>query len=106
MVDEDFISRFKKNFYLINTSRGKVVKTEALVDAIKKGKISGAGLDVIEYESISFEKLFTTKLPKVYEYLLQSDKVVMTPHIAGWTEESKIKLVEVLAEKIKRLNLI
>lgn len=105
MVDEIFINSFKKNFYLINTSRGKIVNTESLVKAMKKGKISGAALDVIEYETVSFEKLEEKSLPDAYKYLLQSEKVVMTPHVAGWTDESKVKLVEFLAEKIKILLL-
>jgi len=105
MVDESFIDKVKKNFYLINTSRGQVVRTDALTDALAKGKILGAALDVIEYESISFEKLENAKLPIAYNYLIKSEKVVMTPHVAGWTNESKIKLVEVLAEKIKSLIL-
>lgn len=101
MIDEPFINNFKKNFFLINTSRGKVVNTEALVNALDNEKILGAALDVIEYEAVSFEKLEVASLPEAYKYLLQSEKVVMTPHVAGWTDESKIKLVEVLAEKIK-----
>jgi len=105
MVDEPFINKFKKNFYLINTSRGKVVKTSALTDALINGKIKGTALDVIEYEADSFENLSYSELPPSYTYLLQAENVVMTPHIAGWTEESKVKLVEVLAEKISRLNL-
>jgi len=103
MVDELFIEKFEKKFYLINTSRGQVVKTEALTEALKKGKILGAGLDVIEYESVSFEKLESTALPEAYKYLVKSENVVMTPHVAGWTNESKVKLVEVLAEKIKKV---
>jgi D-3-phosphoglycerate dehydrogenase len=76
------------------------VKTDDLVDALKSEKIKGAALDVIEYEETSFENLNTKKLPEAWEYLVKSDKVILTPHIAGWTEESKIKLAEVLAEKI------
>ena len=104
MVDELFIGKFKKNFFLLNTSRGQVVKTEALVKALATGKILGAALDVIEYESISFEKLESTKLPEPYNYLIHAENVVMTPHVAGWTNESKIKLVEVLAEKISKVE--
>jgi len=104
MVDKVFINNFKKNFFLINTSRGKVVKTEALVNALETEKIVGVALDVIEYEAVSFEKLDSIELPEEYMYLIQSEKVVMTPHVAGWTEESKIKLVEVLAEKIGKIK--
>ncbi|OPZ98615.1 MAG: D-specific alpha-keto acid dehydrogenase [Bacteroidetes bacterium ADurb.Bin408] len=105
MVNTEFISKFKKNIFLLNTSRGKVVKTDDLVIALKTGKISGAALDVIEYEDVSFQKLDITFLPEAYKFLCAAHNVVLTPHVAGWTQESKIKLVEVLADKIKKLNL-
>ncbi len=101
MVDDAFINRFKKNIYLINTSRGKVVKTTDLVSNLKSGKILGAALDVLEYESHSFENLASTALPQDFQWLLQSEKVILSPHIAGWTQESKVKLSLVLAEKIR-----
>jgi D-3-phosphoglycerate dehydrogenase len=100
LFEKEFVNKFKKKFWLINTSRGPVVKTDDLVSALKSEKIKGAALDVIEYEETSFETLDTKKFPEAWEYLLKSDKVILTPHIAGWTEESKIKLAEVLAEKI------
>lgn len=100
LVNESYINSFKKNIWIINTSRGPVVKTEALMTALESGKVCGAGLDVIEYENISFEKLDTKDIPEAYTRLLKSEKVVMTPHVAGWTVESKIKLAEVLADKI------
>jgi D-3-phosphoglycerate dehydrogenase len=100
MLNESFINKFKKNFWLINTSRGAVVNTEDLVTALKSGKVKGAALDVIEYEETSFETLSGKELPDAWKYLIGSDKVILTPHIAGWTEESKIKLAKVLAEKI------
>lgn len=100
LFNNNFINKFKKNFWLINTSRGPVVKTDDLVFALKLEKIEGAALDVIEYEETSFENLSSNKLPEAWEYLVKSEKVILTPHIAGWTEESKIKLAEILAEKI------
>ncbi|MGD0711939.1 MAG: NAD(P)-dependent oxidoreductase [Bacteroidales bacterium] len=100
MLNESFINKFKKNFWLINTSRGAVVNTNDLVAALKSGKVKGAALDVIEYEKTSFETLSGKELPDAWKYLINSDKVILTPHIAGWTEESKIKLAKVLAEKI------
>jgi len=100
LVNKEFINKVRKKFWLINTSRGPVVKTDDLVDALKSEKIKGAALDVIEYEETSFENLNTKKLPASWEYLVCSDKVILTPHIAGWTKESNIKLAEVLAEKI------
>ena len=98
MIDEEFISKMKKNFYFINTSRGKNVKTSALVNALKSGKIKGACLDVLEYEKTSFENLETKN--EDLEYLLNSEKAIITPHIAGWTHESKIKLAQVIVDKI------
>ena len=100
MADEAFFNNFNKNIWLINTSRGPVVKTDDLVNALKSGKIKGAALDVIEYEETSFEKLSSKDIPEPWQYLVSSDKVILTPHIAGWTEESKIKLATVLGEKI------
>ena len=98
MIDEEFISKMKKNFYFINTARGKNLKTSALVNALKSGKIKGACLDVLEYEKTSFENLETKN--EDLEYLLNSEKAIITPHIAGWTHESKIKLAQVIVNKI------
>ena len=98
MIDEEFISKMKKNFYFINTARGKNLKTSALVNALKSGKIKGACLDALEYEKTSFENLETKN--EDLEYLLNSEKAIITPHIAGWTHESKIKLAQVIVDKI------
>jgi D-3-phosphoglycerate dehydrogenase / 2-oxoglutarate reductase len=100
MVDSAFIGKFVKPFFLINTARGKVVNTADLVIALKNEKIRGAALDVLEYEDISFEKMNADHLPEPLKYLFEADNVVLTPHIAGWTVESKYKLADVLAEKI------
>lgn len=100
-----FFKKFKKNIYLINTARGKNVNTEELVEQIKAGKVLGACLDVLEYESVSFEALDASKLPEPFKYLIKSDKVVLTPHIAGWTFESHEKIAQVLVRKILALNL-
>ena len=106
LVNENFISSFKKNIYIINTARGKVLDTEALVKNLKSGKVLGACLDVLEYESLSFENLDSASLPEPFQYLINSDKVILTSHIAGWTHESNEKMAKVLAEKIKSLNLL
>lgn len=102
MVDSTFINAFTKPFYFINTARGKSVVTADLVSALKNGKILGAGLDVLEYEKLSFEKLFSIDevTPSPLKYLVQSDQVVLTPHIAGWTIESKVKLAQTIVTKI------
>jgi D-3-phosphoglycerate dehydrogenase len=100
MFNAAFIKKCKKPFWLVNTSRGKVVDTEALVSALRSGKVRGAALDVLEYEDISFEKMNLRGIPAPLEYLLSADNVVLTPHVAGWTVESKFKLADVLADKI------
>jgi D-3-phosphoglycerate dehydrogenase len=103
MVNANFINSFSKSFWFINTSRGKNVVTDDLVQALQSGKIIGAGLDVLEYEKLSFENLFIdSEKPKAFEYLLQAENVLLTPHIAGWTFESHEKLAEVIADKIIR----
>ena len=102
MVDREFINSFKKPFWLINTARGKSVVTKDLVEALKKGKILGAGLDVLEFEKASFENLFSSNnVPDVFQELISSDKVLLTPHVAGWTVESKTKLAQTIVDKIK-----
>ncbi|HXP50341.1 MAG TPA: 2-hydroxyacid dehydrogenase [Bacteroidia bacterium] len=100
MVDGAFLEKFRKNIYVINTARGKVLKTDGLVECMKKGKVLGACIDVLEYESLSFEGLDQNKLPEAFQYLLKSDRVILTPHIAGWTHESNEKISAVLAQKI------
>ncbi len=101
MVNTSFINDFKKPFWLLNTARGKSVVTSDLVAALKNGKILGAGLDVLEYEKLSFESLFSSeKLPGPLEALLQLDNVILSPHVAGWTVESKEKLAQVIVDKI------
>ncbi len=100
MVDAKFISKFKKPFWFLNTARGKSVVTKDLVSALKSGKILGAGLDVLEYEKLSFESLFTSEMPKTLEELIKMDNVILTPHVAGWTKESKEKLAQTIVEKI------
>ena len=105
LVDENFISKMKKNFYLVNTARGKNVKTSALVDALKSGKVKAAALDVLEYEKSSFENLDTstslsTRNKEDLQFLLESEQVIVTPHIAGWTHQSKEKLAQFIVDKI------
>ena len=102
MVHTEFINGFQKPFWLINTARGKCVVTEDLVNALKEHKILGAGLDVLEYEKASFENMFTdSKLPPAFEYLIAAENVMLSPHVAGWTVESKEKLAQTIVTKIK-----
>lgn len=100
MINTSFIERFKKPFWFLNTARGKSVVTEDLVKALKSGKILGAGLDVLEYEKSSFEALFSSEMPKPLQELIAMENVLLTPHIAGWTIESKEKLAQTIVEKI------
>lgn len=101
LVNTEFINQFKKSFWFLNTARGKSVVTKDLVEALKSGKILGAGLDVLEYEKTSFEQLFSSQLPEAFKYLIQAENVLLTPHIAGWTIESKEKLAQTIVDKIK-----
>lgn len=105
IIDAKFIDEMEKNFYFINTARGKNVKTSDLVLALKSGKIKGACLDVLEYEKASFENLDTSTSKNTAEnedlqYLLHSEKAIVTPHIAGWTNQSKEKLAQFIVDKI------
>ncbi|AZA62076.1 2-hydroxyacid dehydrogenase [Chryseobacterium indoltheticum] len=105
LIDSTFINEMKNEFYLVNTARGKNVETKYLVEALKSGKVKGACLDVLEYEKASFEKLDTstslsTRENEDLQYLLDSEKVIVTPHIAGWTHQSKEKLAQVIVDKI------
>jgi len=100
LVNTQFIDNCKKPFYLINTSRGLCVKTSDLILGIKTGKILGACLDVIENESSSFENF---EQDSYLDFLKKSEKVILTPHVAGWTFESKSKLSQIILKKIKDL---
>jgi D-3-phosphoglycerate dehydrogenase / 2-oxoglutarate reductase len=105
LVNDDFLSRFKKNIFIINTSRGPILNTADLVKNLKTGKVKGACLDVLEYESVSFENFSSTDLPGPMLYLIKSENVILSPHIAGWTYESNDKMAKILAEKVTGLFL-
>ena len=100
IVNDGFLSQFKKPFFLINTARGKIVKISDLVKHLKTGQVRGACLDVLEYEKTSFEDLHANELPEDFQYLIDTDNVLLSPHVGGWTHESNIKLSEVTAQKI------
>jgi len=98
MVDDEYFFHFKKPIFFINTARGEIVSTQAVLNAINSGKILGAGLDVLQAE----------KFPALgeqnwYEKLKTNDQVILTPHVAGWTFDSYRKISEVLAEKLAQL---
>lgn len=98
LIDERFISEMKNDFYFVNTARGKNVKTKSLVEALKSGKVKGTCLDVLEYEKSSFENIESEN--EDLKYLLESEKAIVTPHIAGWTHQSKEKLAQFIVDKI------
>ncbi|MHC1778120.1 MAG: 2-hydroxyacid dehydrogenase [Lentimicrobium sp.] len=101
MVDKAYFDSFNKPVYLINTARGQCVDTASLMDAIDNGKVLGAALDVLEYEKLSFENLDAANLPEPFRRLIACNKVILSPHIAGWTHESNYKMAKALVEKIK-----
>lgn len=103
MVNTSFIDAFAKPFWLINTARGKSVVTSDLAKAINENKILGAGLDVLEYEKLSFESFIDSQVPDALQYLIDADNVILSPHIAGWTFESHEKLAQVIVDKILML---
>ncbi|HLV46595.1 MAG TPA: 2-hydroxyacid dehydrogenase [Flavobacterium sp.] len=101
MINQRFIDHFHKSFWLINTARGKSVCTADLVKGLQSGKILGAGLDVLEYEKSSFENMFSdNELPEAFQYLIRAKNVLLSPHVAGWTIESKEKLAQTIVNKI------
>ena len=101
MINSEFINQFKKPFWLINTARGKSVVTKDLVSGLQSGQILGAGLDVLEYEKSSFEDMFSSNMPEAFQYLIAAENVLLTPHVAGWTIESKEKLAQIIVDKIQ-----
>jgi D-3-phosphoglycerate dehydrogenase len=104
LVNEKYINQFEKPFHLINTSRGKVVSIKDLVNALESKKILGAALDVLEFESLSFENLNSAQVPESFVKLIEFKNVILSPHIAGWTFESHQKISEVLYNKISQEN--
>lgn len=100
MINDAYLRKFKKPIYFINTARGKSVVTKDLVTHLKKGTVKAAALDVLEQEKASFEALSAKNMPPEMKYLIENPNVLLTPHIAGWTHESKIKLAKTIAHKI------
>lgn len=102
MINSVFLEKFQNPIWIINTARGKCIITSDLVESLKSGKVLGAGLDVLEYEKASFENMFSeNNLPDAFQYLINSDQVILSPHVAGWTVESKVKLAQTIVNKIK-----
>lgn len=106
MIDLNFIEKMRHPFWLLNTARGSAVVTDDLVAGLQSQKVLGAGLDVLEYETRSFSSIFNEeKLPPALEYLLQAENVLLSPHVAGWTQESHLRLATTIVEKVKKLKL-
>ena len=99
-ANQSFFNSFSKPIRLLNLSRGKIVNTKDMVLALKEKKVIGACLDVLEFETKSFESFFEQHLPEEFNYLIHSDNVILSPHVGGWTIESYFKLSNVLADKI------
>ena len=104
LINDAFINHFKKNIYIINTARGKCLNTSDLVRNLNSGKVLGACIDVLEFEAVSFENIDSTSTPEAFKQLIESDKVILSSHIAGWTHESNEKIAKVLAEKILQIH--
>ncbi len=101
MVDDEYLFHFKKPIFFICTARGQIVKTRAILNAIEQGRILGAGLDVLEVE-----KFPALNEQEWFDDLRNSGKVILTPHVAGWTFESYRKISEVMAEKLRFLSIV
>lgn len=100
MIDKKFINSVKKPFYLLNTARGQSVVLQDLVEGLKSGKVLGACLDVLEYEKTSFESMFENKKSNTFSYLSEAENVILSPHVAGWTKQSNVKIAQFLGERI------
>ena len=104
MINNKFIANMTHPFWLLNTARGSAVVTVDLVEGLKSKKVLGAGLDVLEYETQSFLTTFNEEeLPPALEYLMDADHVLLSPHVAGWTQESHVKLATTIVDKVKKL---
>jgi D-3-phosphoglycerate dehydrogenase len=104
LIDKKFIESMAHPFWLLNTGRGSAVVTKDLVTGLKSKKIIGAGLDVLEYETRSFSSIFNQEnLPPALQFLMEAKNVLLSPHVAGWTQESHVKLATTVVDKIKKL---
>jgi D-3-phosphoglycerate dehydrogenase len=97
LVDDNFINGFAKPFYLVNTARGEVVQLAALVNGLKSGQLLGLAVDVLENEKLQY---LSPGQAESFLYLKDSDKVIFTPHVAGWTYQSYQRINEVLVDKL------
>ncbi len=101
MVNQNYLGAFKKNLVLLNLSRGGIVLTRDLVEALKSGKLQGACLDVLENEKL---ETLTSAQKIDFDYLRNAQNVVLAPHIGGWSFESYQKISEVLLKKLLEIH--
>lgn len=101
LVDSAYLQRFRKSIFIMNTARGEVLSLAALQKAMENGKVRGAALDVMENEKL---QQLSPEQEKVFQYLVKNDRVLLTPHVAGWTQESYVKINKILVEKLKNLS--
>jgi D-3-phosphoglycerate dehydrogenase len=99
-ANADFFARFQRPVWFLNSARGPLVDTAALLDALDRGTVIGAALDVLEFERADLSGLDPSMAPRTLERLLADERVLLTPHIAGVTHEGKLKMATVLADKI------
>ena len=100
-VDHLFIDKMKKSFWLINTARGNQVVIEDLVNGLKSNKVKGACLDVLDFETAAFD--LNVEQSDDWQFLKESNRVILSPHVAGWTNQSHLRLSKVILSKIKQL---
>ncbi|MEH0157575.1 NAD(P)-dependent oxidoreductase [Limibacter armeniacum] len=100
LVDEEYLGKFKKPLYLINLARGEIMKLKTIKWALETGKVTAAGLDVLENEKL---QTLTTEQEVIFDWLAEQDNVLFSPHVGGWTFESYERINKVLTEKIDKL---
>lgn len=100
LINTEYLNKFKNPIYLINTARGQSLVLDDMVKALQSGRVLGACLDVLEYEKTSFESMFKEERTDAFNFLSKAESVILSPHIAGWTEESNVKIAQYLGEKI------
>lgn len=97
LADEAFFNSLQKAPFFLNTARGKLVHTDHFIAALKKKKLAGAALDVLEKEKLD---TYTPREKEQLNWLLSQPNVIITPHIAGYSQEALYKMAKILADKI------
>jgi D-3-phosphoglycerate dehydrogenase len=97
LLNNSYLAKFKKPIYIINTARGEIINLADLVENLENGKVKGACLDVLENEKLAN---LSSNQQATFDKLVNLQQVIFSPHVAGWTHESYIRINEVLVEKI------